>query len=441
MSRQTKYLLIILHLLFTTTLAKAATLDDLSPADDSAIESHAVKLQNGESFTGTLGQKALRLLPLNPQSWDGGTVSFTMKIDPQHLNYFTAKFSGDETNENRLMLYADGKQIGWRHLGEIDLLDDGTWEPAYLGRFYYDTFPLPFDLTKNKTELHFEIRSSGRLWGYGTRFDQYQQLMTDPSRGIYHLYTTTDPFFIPPAQEPQGSASANPPLRTTPGPEVLDQIKHRVNKDIDPLLNSKTPINQMQLQLLAKAYDMKWTHAFANPRAIDQIIKGLDALFAAYTKNPDLAHSEPSTWNPDWFGLGISGQVISLRYAQLQPLLDQQIDNSNGGQISRRAAFTNMLLDCRDWHRLNRRSYTNQTILNDTNGIYLANRGIEVLTPAKALTEPNVRRYLYESIGLEPWRDSDPGGQMSETSPAMTTGSSPTKSSRANSVTSAPTAR
>ncbi|HEX7577762.1 MAG TPA: hypothetical protein VF430_06990, partial [Verrucomicrobiae bacterium] len=41
--------------------------------------------------------------------------------------------------------------------------------------------------------------------------------------------------------------------------------------------------------------------------------------------------------------------------------------------------------------------------------IYLSNRGLEVVDPAKALSEAEVRRYLYEAVGLEPWRDSDPG--------------------------------
>jgi len=48
-------------------------------------------------------------------------------------------------------------------------------------------------------------------------------------------------------------------------------------------------------------------------------------------------------------------------------------------------------------------------MINDLYGIYLANRGIEAVDPSRALSEPEVRRYLYESVGLEPWRNSDPG--------------------------------
>jgi hypothetical protein len=41
--------------------------------------------------------------------------------------------------------------------------------------------------------------------------------------------------------------------------------------------------------------------------------------------------------------------------------------------------------------------------------IYQSNRGLEVVDPANALPEAEVRRYLYEALALEPWRDSDPG--------------------------------
>ena len=48
-------------------------------------------------------------------------------------------------------------------------------------------------------------------------------------------------------------------------------------------------------------------------------------------------------------------------------------------------------------------------MITDMN-IYLSNRGLEVVDPAKAFSESTVRRYLYEAVGLEPWRDSDKDG-------------------------------
>jgi len=53
----------------------------------------------------------------------------------------------------------------------------------------------------------------------------------------------------------------------------------------------------------------------------------------------------------------------------MESRFDETIDDGHGGKISRRAAYTEMLVSCRDWHRKHRRLYTNQTILNDLNGI------------------------------------------------------------------------
>lgn len=392
--------------------AESSLLDTVRFGDAASESSHGVNPGNSATFKGLLDTPARQLQPLTPASWEGGRLSFTLKVDPDKPNYLTVRFSGDDVTDTRLLIYVDGKQVGYRHLGEIDQLDFGSSEPAYAGRFYYTTTPLPQNLTKGKSSLSIEIRSSGRIWGYGSTFEQYQKEMNTPSRGIYAAYTHTDGCFAPPTTEIQGHAPETAPVRQSPGIEVLEQIKQRVNRELDGRLKSKEPSSQMQLSLLAKAYDVKWTIAHNNPAAINQLIKGLDALFVAYRANPKLAQAEPSTWNPDWFGLGVCGQIIMLRHAELAPYLDQTIDDGKGQKITRRAAFTEMLIECRDWHRKNRRLYTNQTMLNDLNGIYFANRGIAALTPEKALNEEEAKRYLYESIGLIPWTDSDPGGRQ-----------------------------
>ena len=100
---------------------------------------------------------------------------------------------------------------------------------------------------------------------------------------------------------------------------------------------------------------------------------------------------------------------------QLKPSLDAEIADENGALITRRAAYAEMLLAARDWHRENRRQYTNQSMINDLYGIYWANRGLQVLAPEIALPEPEARRYLYESIGLEPWLGSEKAGRAAKT--------------------------
>jgi hypothetical protein len=385
--------------------------DSIAFGDAGSERSHSFSSTRSETIRGGLGEPARRLLPLQPESWEGGRVAFTLKIDPAKPNYATIRFWGSDKTQNLLILFCEGEQIGYRHLGDIDILDIGSGDPCFNGRFFYNTTPLPLDMTRGKTNLSFEIRCVGPTWGYASTFDKYQKPMTEPTRGIYALYTHTDGFFVPPAGEQQGSVPQNPSVRKEPGPEVLDQLKERVNRELNNFLSSEKPLNQMQVQFLARAYLVKWTSAYQNKKTIERALASLDAIFVAYRKDPRLAESDPATPNADWFGLGPSGDVIRLLAEPLKPFLDQEIDDGMGKKITRRAAFPEMLVACRDWHRRHRRLYTNQSMINDLYGIYLANRGVAVVDPSKAVPENEIRRYLYESVGLEPWRDSDPGGE------------------------------
>ncbi|MBC8096073.1 MAG: hypothetical protein H7Y43_09690, partial [Akkermansiaceae bacterium] len=93
---------------------------------------------------------------------------------PNLPNYATIRLWGSDTTQNQLILFCEGKQIGYRHLGDFDILDIGSGEPAFNGRFFYNTTPLPLELTRGKTNLNLEIRSLGPTWGYGATFDKYQ---------------------------------------------------------------------------------------------------------------------------------------------------------------------------------------------------------------------------------------------------------------------------
>lgn len=384
--------------------------DTLLLGDLASEKSHAFTAEDSKQIRGGLGETARVLQPRRPTSWRGGTLAFALKVDSNRPNYATVRFWGSDATSNCLVLFCEGKQIGYRHLGDIPSLDVGGGTAPFDGRFFYVTTPLPLSLTQGKTELRFEIQSSGPIWGYGATFDKFQKEMTQPSRGIYSITTHLDPCFSPPASDRQGSPLLDPPVRSGPGSEVLEQLKARVNSEINRLLGGREPLKQMQLMFLAEAYGVKWTSAYRNEKAIERALQSLDALFVAYRKDPKLVQTDPETYNPEWFGLGPSGKTIVLLAAPLAHYLDQSIDDGRGGKISRRTALSEMLQACRDWHRRHRRLYTNQTMINDLYGIYLANRGLAVLDPARAMPEAEVRRYLYESVGLEPWRDSDPGG-------------------------------
>jgi hypothetical protein len=377
----------LLALLLISAQAPAASTDFIIFGNAESEQQHLFRADRGEVIHG-----ARRLLPLQPVSWQGGRMLFTLRIDPDKPNYFTLRLWGSDVNTNLLLLYVAGKQIGYRHLGDVDILDHGNEEPEYNGRFTYRTTPLPVELTRGQTQLVFEVRSTGRIWGYGKNFEQYQKPMTDPTREIYRAYTHTDSFFVP---EDSGTEPPTPTVRQSPGPEVLDQLRQRVAGEITKLLESRRPLNQMQMQFLANAYHVKWTPAYRNPKVVGQIVKGTDALAAAFRQNARLAESEPSTPNSDWRGLGPCGDAIQLLSKPLEPFLTQ----------SRRAAWSEMLVASRDYHLKHRRLYTNQCMITDVNTA-AANRGVAALDPKQALPETAIDQLLYEAVGLEPWRGS-----------------------------------
>jgi hypothetical protein len=393
-------------------LGSAEILDTLVFGNDASETGHELSATASDCKSGGLGESSRRLLPGGVPAWQGGVLKFNVRVDPEKQNYFTLRLWGGDVNHNQMTLHVEGKQVGYRHLGDIEALELGADEPSYPGRFVYRTTPMPIDLTKGRDRVTCEIRATGPIWGYGQSFDLYQKPMVEPTRGLYRSYTHTDGCFTPPADEKQGAYPEDSPVRTAPGPEVLETLKSRVNGQIDVLLkNPKQPCNQMQTLFLAKAYHTLWTSAAGKPETVEKILISLDSIYRAYVANPKIAEAEPSTYNPDWFGLGPSGQVIDLLQKELKPLLDEGIDDGKGRQVKRREAFRDMLIVCRDWHRENRRQYTNQSMINDLYGIYLANRGIAVVDPASALPEKAAIRYLYESIGLEPWLGSEKDGK------------------------------
>ena len=141
----------LLFVLFpVSALAGTALVDDLVLGDATAEAAHLMKAERSEVVKGALGLPARRLLPGGTPAWEGGRLSFTMKVDPAEPNYLTARFWGDEVNANLLVLFCEGKQVGYRHLGDLDVLALPDDEPRYNGRFYYATTPLPRALTAGK---------------------------------------------------------------------------------------------------------------------------------------------------------------------------------------------------------------------------------------------------------------------------------------------------
>jgi hypothetical protein len=405
-------------------------LDVISFGDPASEQSHGLTQFRSEVVHGGLGEQARQLLPLDPISYNGGWVSFKLKVDPRLQNYFTVKLWGSDRGEERgrLILYIDGLQVGYRHEGDYDVLNQIDKEAIFQGRFLYQTLPLPLMRTQGKTEVTLRVAALGPMWFYGTNFTSLQHNLTQPTRGIYRAYSHTDTRFTPDASEKQG-ASVTPSVRPDgPGEELLEQLKTTVNNRLEQVLEAKAERGnaaQERALLLGEAYNTVWTVAYHNNRAIGALIREGDAFVRSNAVD-----------FRDWIGAGPLGEAIARigQNPQLLQSLDEKIavpaqepkiryndGDTQGAQpesatttMTRREAWARVLRASIDGHRLyGRRSYTNQSMIVDY-GIYAANRGLLVVDPSLALTEKQALRYIYEAVGLLPWLGNDSRDGRSE---------------------------
>ena len=387
----------------------SAVVDNLAFGDARSEQEHGLKAEKSESFQGGMNQPARKLLPGGAHPWEGGTLEWTMKVDPNAQNYVTIKLWGSDKGENsgRLILFANGLQVGYRHEGDYDVLSQCDDEPLAPGRFVYVTLPLPPKLTEGKTSVCLKILPIGPMWVYAQTWDKYQKPLTQPTRGIYGAYTHTAPRFAPAASEKQGEMPAAK-TRPTEGDAVIAKTKEIVKERLGSLLTSTKASSSNQkarmaeLSLLAEAYNTKWTSACQAPSVIDRIIRDGDALAEEFARNPKSVEK-------DWGGAGYLGKAIMLTWPTIGKQLNAKI-KVGSVEMARREAWAPMLRASVDYWRTHRRSYTNQSMIVDI-GIYCANRGLLLVNPSGALPEAKALRYLYEAVGIEPWLGSDSGGE------------------------------
>ena len=109
---------------------------------ETSEQQHKFEAEHSESYTGALDQTARRFLPGGAYPWEGGKAVFTMKVNPKEQNYFTVRLWGSETgNQNHLLLNCNGKQLGYFHLGDIEIMDSASERPAFPGRFHARCLP------------------------------------------------------------------------------------------------------------------------------------------------------------------------------------------------------------------------------------------------------------------------------------------------------------
>lgn len=380
------------------------TLDQVCFGHNESEPSHQLTATHSDTIQGGLNEPARRLLPDPAVSWQGGSFSWIMKISPLEQNYLTVKLWGSDKDERsgRLILFANNLQVGYRHEGDHDLLNQTDNDPLAPGRFVYVTVPLPPQQTVGKSTIELRISATGPIWSYGSHFKQYQKDLTLPTRGIYRAYTHTQPRFVPDPAERQG-VTPTAPVRPAPGPEVIGKSKEIVRARIARILaNPNLPANPKargeELMLLAAAWHTPWTPAHQNPKALTRIVRLGDAMAAAFTQDRKSIEHE-------WSGARPLGQAVVLTWPALASHIGGDIP-LNGTTTNRRNTWTKLLAHSMNHWRFNRRPFTNQSMIVDA-GIYLCNRALQVLDPPSALDEAHALGFLRQSAGIDPWLGSD----------------------------------
>jgi hypothetical protein len=139
-------------------------------------------------------------------------LTFTMAVDPFKQNYLTIRLWGSDTTPGVIYLYDPAKGYS------IDNYDESsvTWldwqvsggQPAFPGRFYYDTTPIPLSWTQGQTSVSLTLNAAEN----DERYDNHttvQLASGQSSRPIYDAFTTTDPDFTPDSGDPTGTVPAS----------------------------------------------------------------------------------------------------------------------------------------------------------------------------------------------------------------------------------------
>ncbi|MES2922766.1 MAG: hypothetical protein V4819_14525 [Verrucomicrobiota bacterium] len=357
----------------------------------------------GGSMVNGLGEPARRMLPQDPAYYYGGAMAFRIKVDPAKQNYLTAKLWGSDGSDRmgRVILNVEGKEVGMRHGGGLDIFihNVGAVSP---GAFWYRTTILPKWLTEGKTSVEIKLRSVGDLFAYGTpwNYDTYQHKLDQATRGIYRAYSHNDPMFVP-GKEVQGTPpdyAAAPVRPALDEVEYFEKFKADKNKQLAGLMEKSDP-SQGDASTLADGSRVPWTVIYRKREVAGRVVAALDAVCRKYNADNKLAAAE-------WGGnFGPTGYALSVVVPAITKELDAKVD-LGAGLKSRREQYAGMLRASVDAGRFNRQSITNQAIINAFN-IYRANRGLLAMKAREALPEDEARRYYREACGMEEWRGSD----------------------------------
>lgn len=197
--------------LYACSAPQPQLLDEIDFGNISDESAHRMGSDCSEDYKNGNGTTARCFVQNRQIRWKAGECTFCMKVDSVRQNYFTLLFNGDETCENYMMLFINGKQIGYRSNGDIEPIYGGRKKKS--GKYYAVTLPLPIEYTVKKDSVRIGIRCFGPLLDEAAdSFHLYQGAVKTKSVGIYKGYTHVErhlPVTVPVVAE-TGKKSAQP---------------------------------------------------------------------------------------------------------------------------------------------------------------------------------------------------------------------------------------
>lgn len=384
--------------------AASSVIDHLRFGDPSSEKAHGLAAEASETVGGVLGQPGRRFLPLAKDDWRGGSASFRLKVDGKQPNYLSVRLWGGDVSVNQTTLYCDGKQLGYRHASDVDILDQGNKYPVAPGRFHYVTHPLPQALTRGKNEISCRMRVTGPIWRYASEFAGFQKSMAQASRPFYGLIVHVDKMV--PLDAVEGQAPEAPVRGATDVGQVLERVKQRVDGEVEKAWALKRPVNQLEIAFLGKTYETEWSRGHRASASLASIVAGIDHMWERYKKDPSVAYNDQATPNPGWFGFGLIGKALKATAPDLAAQLDATVPGTDGRPVTRREALETMFIDSMAWNKRHRRLYTNQSMIKDLYGIWYNNEGLIAIGSSRAEPRTTLLPFFYESVGLQPWSGS-----------------------------------
>ncbi|RCW49657.1 LamG-like jellyroll fold domain-containing protein [Paenibacillus prosopidis] len=392
-------------------------------------------------ITGFMGETA-RVSNIRAADGVGGELTFTMKVDPHLRNYFTVKFSGEESSTSNEMIHINGEQIGYTTNGDYEHINSGWVLP---NRFFYKSIMLPLESTVGKDTVEITLKS--HPWNS----------MTTVTRGYYSAYTHTQAYIhadgekqgykFKPDQNPDNML---PPDLTNAEKQALidgymqEQVNlfNNLSAKVDGNAGGKMSIHKysQELKFYADVLKYDWSPAqtpVEKRAALQRIFKSIDNHVKDYYGNTRLVlrGGHQGDWGGYYMDLGealytvenlikddtIYGEEAWGAFLD-EPIVTGTTEGEyslagvdwDGGELTRREAWERVMKANFDFARA-RLSYIYNQVVYMYEGAWKSHEGLRIIGSPFFEGKERSHRILLETLGIAPFLGEEvlvgPGGE------------------------------